>query len=190
MIFFTSDLHFNHSNIAGPCTSKWKCGFRDFNSIDEMNDTLIDNINAVVGHNDELRFLGDWAFGDRSKIPSLRERINCNKIYFIRGNHDHDIERYKNCFEWIRSYDEFWYGKTLITTFHYPIAAWNGNGKSSINLHGHCHNTYKPIGKQLDVGVDNTLNKYKPWSMDQIMDYMNYRNVVLVDHHGPNTNIY
>lgn len=189
MIFFTSDTHFQHKNICGPSLSTWKNGYRTFSSISEMNNTLIDNINNVVGPNDKLYHLGDFSFGDRSKIPSIRESINCNFIYLLKGNHDNNIENYSNCFEWIKGYDEFFVNNTLITMMHYPVASWNGIGHGAFNLHGHCHGKYPPIGKQLDVGVDNPLNLYMPWSIDKVFNHMQNIEVVTVDHHYKYTNI-
>jgi len=189
MIYFSSDFHINHINICGPTLSSWSKGYRDFDSINEMNDTIINNVNSVVGSNDELYFLGDFAFGDRTKIPEIRDRINCNKIYFLIGNHDHNIHKYSNCFQWVRHYHEFFHYGTLITMMHYPIASWNGIGKGAINLHGHCHDTYSGIGKQLDVGVDNINNKYHPWNISDVFDYLENKKIETVDHHDKNTNI-
>jgi calcineurin-like phosphoesterase family protein len=189
MIYFSSDFHLNHVNICGPKLSSWEKGFRDFNSIEEMNNTIINNLNSRVSYDDELYFLGDFAFGDRKKIPELRSRINCQTIYFIRGNHDHNIDKFADCFTWIKDYHEFYYNKTLIITFHYPIASWNGLGKSAINVHGHCHFTYPGKGKQLDVGVDNLYNRYYPWSIDDVFSYAESKKIEYVDHHDKNTNI-
>ena len=54
-IFFTSDTHFNAQRTLD--LSK-----RPFNDLNEMNSTLINNWNSVVGKNDIVFHLGD--FGD------------------------------------------------------------------------------------------------------------------------------
>ena len=59
-----SDFHLGHANIAGPKTSKWKEGYRNFDSVVEMNDEIINTINKYVKHDDVLYFLGDFCFGD------------------------------------------------------------------------------------------------------------------------------
>ena len=96
-LFFTSDTHYNHTNICS-ATTKWvptNRNTRQFNSLDEMNNTLVNNINEVVGENDILIHLGDWSFGGFDSIAEFRDRINCKNIHLIYGNHDHHIRKNK-----------------------------------------------------------------------------------------------
>lgn len=92
MIYFTSDTHFGHANIAGKNVSKWKEGYRDFNSLGDMNAALIKGINDTVGQHDTLYHLGDWSFGGIENIWKFRSQIICQEIHLILGNHDHHIE--------------------------------------------------------------------------------------------------
>lgn len=75
MIWFTSDFHFGHTNIAGPKVSNWKEGFRDFESVHEMNKTLTKTVNHYVQPEDTLYFLGDFAFGGHQSIPSYAKSL-------------------------------------------------------------------------------------------------------------------
>jgi calcineurin-like phosphoesterase family protein len=75
MIYFSSDFHFGHQNIAGPKVSNWTKGFRDFDSVHEMNKTLTQTINKYVKPDDILYFLGDFAFGGHINIPSYRHSL-------------------------------------------------------------------------------------------------------------------
>lgn len=55
-VFFTSDTHFNHTNIIKYCQ-------RPFRDIYEMNETLIANWNNVVAPDDIVFHLGDFCLG-------------------------------------------------------------------------------------------------------------------------------
>ncbi len=96
-LFFTSDTHYNHKNICRGVTS-WTHAdshTRDFPTLSKMNDTIVNNINNTVGQDDILVHLGDWSFGGFEFINEFRNRLICQNIYLILGNHDHHIERDK-----------------------------------------------------------------------------------------------
>ena len=78
--YFTSDTHFNHLNILQYCN-------RPFTDIEEMNKVLIENWNSIIGPNDLVYHLGDFAMGERHKIPSILSELN-GKMILIRGNHE------------------------------------------------------------------------------------------------------
>lgn len=80
MIYFVSYTHFNHKNIIDYCN-------RPFNSVDEMNNVLIQNWNATVSNNDIIYHLGDFALGRKDTIMEITSNLN-GKKYLIRGNHD------------------------------------------------------------------------------------------------------
>lgn len=85
MIYFTADLHLNHENIIKYCN-------RPFNSVEEMNKTIIDNINTTVGQNDTLYILGDFCWGKRFETAcDFLEKIECRNVKLLYGNHDQCI---------------------------------------------------------------------------------------------------
>ena len=96
-IWFMSDPHYNHKNICRGVSS-WDdlSKTRDFKTLDEMNDAIVRNINNVVAVDDILFCLGDWSFGGFDKIRQFRDRIVCQNIHLILGNHDHHIENNKD----------------------------------------------------------------------------------------------
>lgn len=84
MIWFTADTHFGHSNILGGDQ-------RPFDSIEQMNARLIAAINDRVSCRDTLYVLGDFSYRTTvAEALRLRERINCEHVRLIRGNHDKD----------------------------------------------------------------------------------------------------
>jgi len=75
-LFFTSDTHYSHSNICS-ATTNWSVndGYaRKFDSLQDMNQRLVDNINNMVGEDDILIHLGDWSFGGFDKIEEFRSK--------------------------------------------------------------------------------------------------------------------
>ncbi len=84
MIWFTADTHFGHSNILGG-------NQRPFGSVEQMNARLIAAINDRVSCRDTLYVLGDFSYRTTvAEALRLRERINCEHVRLIRGNHDKD----------------------------------------------------------------------------------------------------
>jgi len=59
-IWFTSDTHHTHRNIAGAEISSWKDRYRDFKTLHQMNEALVTNINKFVKEDDTLYHLGGF----------------------------------------------------------------------------------------------------------------------------------
>ena len=78
-IWFTSDLHFNHDKEF-----VWK--ERGFNSVQEMNDKILENLNACISPDDDLYILGDLFLGGKADIEILKSIPG--HIHIIAGNHD------------------------------------------------------------------------------------------------------
>jgi len=196
-VFFGSDFHFNHANITGPTVSKWKDGFRNFESIEQMNEKILFNINNKVKSEDILVFHGDFCFGGHKLTPDWRAAINCSTIYWITGNHDTNAYLYRRYFQDICSYMEFSVWGQDITSFHYPILSWNGIGKGMWNLHGHVHahpniQRLNRETKRLDVGVDSYFDifgDYNVFSFQEVKEIMDAKPIKIVDGHGANTNV-
>ena len=92
--YITSDTHGFHQNIVfGVSTWDPKDGCRPFDTIEEMNEAMAANINAIVKEDDILWHLGDWSFGKEDNIAEFRSMINCKNIHLILGNHDWKIRK-------------------------------------------------------------------------------------------------
>lgn len=192
MIWFSSDFHFGHTNITGPKVSNWKSGYRDFESVHEMNKTLTQTINKYVKKDDILYFLGDFAFGGHQNIPSYRHSLQVERIHLCRGNHDNHIDKYKNLFESINDVMWFLGPPEAIFMSHYSHRTWQGSHKGIIHLYGHSHDTIPDYGKSMDIGVDvayRLFGEYRPFSLDEIVQIMSKREIAFVDHHDSKTNI-
>lgn len=207
MKYFTSDTHYSHSNICRG-TSKWGSvdengsfivsnKTRDFSCLSDMNNSIVDNINAVVKENDELYHLGDVSFGGIENLWNFRKRINCKNIHLILGNHDGNILKNRtlpNCY-WdsdhknildgdSNSIEEIVYARDLFSSIqdillikenkisiimcHYPQEYWEDSEKGSWHLHGHLHGGLPQTEfKRIDVGLDAN-SQFKPFSFEDI----------------------
>ena len=193
-LYFTSDTHYNHSNICRG-TTRWVNAddlTRDFKTLSEMNDRIVNGINEVVDQDDILFHLGDWSFGGFESISEFRNRIVCKNIHLIYGNHDHHIERNKDdirdIFTSVNQYVELEVNKQHnFVLMHYPIMSWNRMNEGVIHLHGHVHlPPHRRIGKgkMMDVGVDG--NGLDPISLTKVLTLMTPRPITSgfeFDHH-------
>jgi len=159
-IWFVSDLHFGHNNILKYCA-------RPFESVEEMDQALVDNWNAVVRPQDTIYCLGDMAFHNFERISQC-----CGRKLLVPGNHDH--ERAKKVFPHVQEVlNEVHYLKVDKTDrfvlCHYPFETWRR--EYHFHLHGHAHGQALKRANRLDVGVDAT-RLYRPISLDEIIDLM------------------
>jgi len=208
-LFFTSDTHYNHTNICRGVTG-WRTAddkipvdqTRDFKDLGHMNDAIVNNINSVVGQDDILIHLGDWSFGGFDSIKEFRDRIVCQNIYLAYGNHDHHIENNKNDIQslFTKTFQYTWlhvkypsHGKIIGGHYdfiidHYPLASWHDMNKGVFHLFGHVHlspNQKLMGGRSMDVGMDG--NNMMPYNATEIIRMLSGRpvqaNRLPSDHH-------
>ena len=168
MIYFTSDWHFNHDKDF-----IWKK--RGYNSVEEMNDDLINKICSTLDEGDELWVLGDLVMGDIDKAAAVLSSIPYS-VHFLVGNHDtlrrinlYDSLGWVNHERAIQVTDGNW----DFYLSHYPTITMNYDDAKKhhplINLHGHTHyqnKFYNDNPYMYNVGVDSQ-NGY-PVSIDKI----------------------
>lgn len=184
MRWFTSDTHFGHANII-------RYSNRPFETVQQMNDELIVNINSCVKPTDELYHLGDFSFMDEESTYKIIKRLN-GKKHFIFGNHDKVIKRSKELqglFTSVQFYHELYFqdkalGKIPVVLCHFPMITWNKAHHGAYMLHGHCHGNLKyPFeARIMDVGVDP--QNYSPISEQDIVRRLSKVAMQKVDHHG------
>ena len=184
-VYITSDTHYGQKNIVRGVTN-WRTqdgeipveSTRDFQTIEQMNERLIDGINHFVGQDDTLIMLGDVSFGGFDNIGIFLERLVCHNIHLILGNHDHHIENNRDFvrgrFLSVQHYLEANIEGQDFVLCHYPLQSWHGLAKGVIHLHGHVHlPTHRKFGngKRMDVGMDG--NGMDPYSISEIIKIMN-----------------
>lgn len=164
MIWFTSDWHFNHKNILA-------LAGRPFDSVESMNQILIQNLNKCVEPDDTLYVLGDIAFGNKNAIWPLLSHIHCKNVFLALGNHDRKNFMFQKNLEEpffkqiCKSYDlHLQHEGILLHMSHYPPEK---PMDSVLYVFGHIHSHNHYVAKQqYDVGVD--ANDFHPVSLDTI----------------------
>ena len=157
-IFFTSDTHFGDHRTLN-------IHKRPFSSVAEMDVSLVEAWNAVVGEEDEVWHLGDFARKAEDVAPLL-QRLTGRK-HLVCGNNDPPATGQAAGWSSVQNYAELELeGRTLVLC-HYPFRSWNRQHRGAINLHGHSHGKLKPMPRQFDVGVD--ARRYRPVTLEQIL---------------------
>ena len=201
-IWITSDTHYGHKNLCRGstnwCTKDGEIPIgstRDFNSLDKMNDTIVNNINSCVEEDDILIHAGDLSFGGVENIKKFIKKLNVKEIHFVNGNHDSNIEKNRentqDLFTSVHTRIDLQYNKTLIIIDHYPLLSWKKQRRGSIMLHGHSHlvgDSRFGFGKKMDIGIDGHP-EFRPYNLErEIIPLMEKRDVIseystIFDHH-------
>ena len=158
--WFTADEHYGHANIIKFCN-------RPFSTVEEMNEAMICNHNALVQHGDIVVHGGDFTLG--KDADKYIERLRGSHI-FIKGSHDRWMDK-DSIQIWERTIQGIY-----IVVCHYAMRVWPRSHYGSWQLYGHSHGNLEPIGNQYDIGVDN--NNFCPVSFNQLRDIMESKCVV------------
>ncbi|MBA9069825.1 calcineurin-like phosphoesterase family protein [Methylobacterium sp. RAS18] len=159
-IFFTSDTHFGDPRIL-------RIDRRPFPDLPAHDAALVETWNAVVGPDDTVWHLGDFALGPPpERIAALLGALNGHK-HLIVGNNDGPATLSAPGWTSVTHYAETEVEGRRLVLCHYAFRTWNGLGRGAINLHGHSHGRLKPIPRQYDVGVD--AQGLAPVTLDQIL---------------------
>ena len=143
-VFYIADTHFGHANIIKHCN-------RPFESADEMDNTLIDNWNNVVGKDDIVIVVGDFAFKGATHTEYLA-KLN-GKIYLVRGNHDKSAYGFEKAVDMMKIKHK---GNTIVLC-HYPMCEWDGFFRNTVHFYGHIHNA-KNNTNSLMESIPNAYN--------------------------------
>lgn len=150
-IYVTSDTHFSHANIIKYCN-------RPYSSVEEMNNSLVENWNSAVNNNDLVIHLGDFAWGRTiQSIKQHLDKLNGNKI-LILGNHDSlSQDDYIKCgFSHVYSKLEVNLYNHFCVFCHFQMLHWNKSEHGSMHFYGHQH---KETNKETDIAKLNASNK-------------------------------
>jgi calcineurin-like phosphoesterase family protein len=190
-VWFTADTHFGHGNIIKYCLRPFLSPSEraqvekdprnaprlSRETVARHDNAVLEAINSRVQRDDTLWILGDFCWGGLSVARAYRERILCQNIHLVWGNHDapdvgavfaRTIEQGMIRVEG----QEIWLN-------HYPMRSWNKAFHGAWHLYGHVHgrlmaeDTRDSWRLTRDVGVDAC--GYRPLSFAELHDYMQPR---------------
>lgn len=173
--WFWSDIHFQHVNIR-----QYTERHLEWETLEEMNEGLIDNFNSVVDEDDLVYFLGDMCMGKIDESLPLISRLNGRKR-LILGNHDRPFPGNKNASKWFEKYDVYFEDIRIHDTIivdgnvvemnHFPregdshdvdrYTDFRPEDNGLWLLHGHCHSELALYGERMaHVGIDANWETY------------------------------
>lgn len=185
--YFTADTHLAHSKMIVYAN-------RPFASVDEMDERIISNWNALVTDADDVWHLGDVSMRNPARfLAKLR-----GHIHLIKGNHDKfSDEKARQMFASVHDVKMVTIGKQQIWLSHYAHRVWPKAHYGVWHLYGHSHGTLTDLGNcSIDVGVDarrhyisaSTLEEgkanYRPWTLEEIRMVMAARGYRPADCHN------
>ncbi|MDP4021746.1 metallophosphoesterase [Methylobacterium sp. NEAU 140] len=150
--FFTADTHFGDAHILRHRAAR-------FASLEAHDAGLIAAWNAVVGPDDTVWHLGDFAAGaSRPRCAEIFSALNGRK-FLVRGNHDTnrvlDLPWAAPPVESARITVADGGGRERrLYLAHYAHRAWPGLWRETRHLYGHSHATLPDTRMSCDVGVD------------------------------------
>lgn len=132
-IFFISDTHFGHANML-TFINYDGTRMRPFDSVEELDELMIQNWNEMVKPCDKVYHLGD-IFYKSANPEQIMSRLNGDKV-LVRGNHDRrKAQWYLKYFRDVRSTFHI-EGNYLLS--HFPVHP-GSKGRFVRGLHGHLH---------------------------------------------------
>jgi calcineurin-like phosphoesterase family protein len=179
-VWFTSDEHYGHRNII-------RYSARPFGDLAEMHDELVRRHNGLVGPDDFVWHLGDFALDERlvrQYLPRLNGRHglvvgNHDKCHPCHHGHVAAVERYRRYgfAQVTRGFVEKMGGRD-VRVEHMP---YRGDHSAEERyrehrpvdqgmplLHGHVHEAWKTRDRMINCGVD--VWGFFPVAFDQIAE--------------------
>lgn len=171
--YISSDHHFHHKNVLD---------FEDrpFDTLDDMNQGLIDAWNAVVRKTDTVLHLGDLSFGNVHDWRWVLNELRGN-IILIKGNHDKSkivttmlneglLHEYHPLGTVMKR------NHMILNMSHYPMLI--GARPNNFSIHGHLHSADTDFTNHVNIGIDSSFAKSlgqpfgTPIALDVLVDHL------------------
>lgn len=186
-IWFGSDHHFGHKNIITYCN-------RPFESVEEMDEMLIQWHNELVKPNDIFYQLGDLALGSFEDSIKKAARLQGMKL-LVPGNHDRvwSTEKESRQERFRPMYEEAGFdilseqfvvdldlaGEVAVLLSHLPSEGDSQKEERYSEMRpetglpilcGHVHDEWTTKGRNFNVGVD--VHDFRPVHFDEVLAWI------------------
>lgn len=164
-IWVIGDTHFYHERII-------RYENRPFESVEEMNQALINNWNSKVKKNDKIFMLGDFSLCTKLKMEGIVRQLNGYKVLII-GNHDtyspavYVEAGFAEAYRYPIIYDGFW------ILSHEPMYINSNMPYANIFAHVHGNPEYRDYSQQtFCASVERKALNYSPIRLDEVKKLM------------------
>ena len=172
-IWLISDTHFFHSNILKFTDENGELiRGKLFDTVEQMNECMLENWNSVVKPGDKVYHLGDVMMGSKEDFLKFWPKLNGSKRLIV-GNHD-DIKwmAQKELFAKIQMWRMFTEFGLLLS--HVPIhesglrrgSPTDETAPMLLNIHGHIHQNPSPTENHRCVCVEHI--NYTPINIEEL----------------------
>ena len=158
-VYLISDMHFGHANIM-------KYENRPFSTVEDMDNTIVNNWNKTVNKDDKVFILGDVSFYNKDKTRDIINRLRGYKTLII-GNHDKDRSLtwwkdtgFQEVYQYPIIYNEFY------ILSHEPL--YLNENMPYANIHGHIHHLRYDSRQFYNVSVE--CIDYTPVDFEKIKE--------------------
>lgn len=159
--WFTSDPHFFDNRIIKVCRQQ-------FNSVEEMNQTILHTHNALVKSDDIVYCLGDHGVNTTfDDLRTITNKLNGHKI-LILGNHDtfKPFEYIEMGFQSVHTSLQLELLGENTTLVHDPVVSCID--RKRLFICGHVHNFFEELKNVINVCVE--VRKYAPLPLEKIVE--------------------
>jgi calcineurin-like phosphoesterase family protein len=167
-IFFTSNQQFGRPNAISIYN-------RPFENVELMNNHLIENWNSVVGSNDIVYVLGNFAW-DPNTAEQVISKLN-GTLIMVEGEYDQSIVDLKNrkLLPKNSAIIEPIFASHLeqLSISYWPMHEWPGKSIGYYHFHGYPDKAYKTDHTKKIVNVSCDFWGYKPFSLEKFYDLIN-----------------
>lgn len=166
--YFIGDLHLRHRNI---------CKYRDFETADDHDNLIMENLRKCYGKRNQLWLLGDCFFSYKMKDFFKEICDNVGVVNVTLGNHcTQNSERLKLLREVMIEHENVNFhgiiSKYGFWLSHAPVHPDELRGRK-MNVHGHVHSSTIPDDRYLNLSAENI--DFKPITLEMIRDIQHER---------------